>query len=95
MAFALLVPSSAVSSAVVLVAAAPPMGVGSATVAITLVAAVLHAVWNAIAHGISDRLLGFALIGLGYTVVSGIAVLPPALLGSSLSAPPRAVGPRP
>jgi drug/metabolite transporter (DMT)-like permease len=44
-------------------------------VAITLLAAVLHAVWNAIAHAISDRLLGFALIGLAYVVVGGVAAL--------------------
>lgn len=30
-----------------------------------LIAALLHAAWNAIAHAITDRLLGFALIGLG------------------------------
>ena len=35
-------------------------------IAITLFAAVLHAVWNAIAHGVDDRLVGFALIGLSY-----------------------------
>ncbi|WP_017572921.1 EamA family transporter [Nocardiopsis halotolerans] len=34
-------------------------------VAAVLVAALLHAGWNAIAHAITDRLLGFALIGLG------------------------------
>ncbi|MGQ4267966.1 EamA family transporter [Nocardiopsis changdeensis] len=34
-------------------------------VAAVLLAALLHAAWNAIAHGITDRLLGFALIGLG------------------------------
>jgi len=28
-----------------------------------LLAAVLHASWNAIAHAITDRLVGFALIG--------------------------------
>jgi len=28
--------------------------------AITLFAALLHAVWNAIAHGFADRLVGFA-----------------------------------
>ena len=33
--------------------------------AAVLVAALLHATWNAIAHAITDRLLGFALIGLG------------------------------
>jgi drug/metabolite transporter (DMT)-like permease len=36
---------------------------------------VLHAVWNAIAHAISDRLLGFALIGLAYVVVGGVVAL--------------------
>jgi len=36
---------------------------------------VLHAVWNAIAHAVSDRLLGFALIGLAYAVVGGVAAL--------------------
>ena len=35
----------------------------------------LHAVWNAIAHAVSDRLLGFALIGLAYVVVGGVAAL--------------------
>jgi drug/metabolite transporter (DMT)-like permease len=44
-------------------------------VAITLVAAVLHAVWNAIAHGISDRLVGFALIGLAYVGAGAVAAL--------------------
>jgi drug/metabolite transporter (DMT)-like permease len=44
-------------------------------VAITLVAAVLHAVWNATAHAVSDRLVGFALIGLAYAVVGGIGAL--------------------
>jgi drug/metabolite transporter (DMT)-like permease len=44
-------------------------------VAITLLAAVLHAVWNAVAHAVSDRLLGFALIGLAYVVVGGVGAL--------------------
>ena len=35
-----------------------------------LVAAVTHAVWNAIAHGIKDQTLAFALIGVGGTVVA-------------------------
>lgn len=51
-------------------------------VALTLLAAVLHATWNAMAHAVADRLLGFALIGVAYTVVgaAGAAVLglPPA-----------------
>jgi drug/metabolite transporter (DMT)-like permease len=55
-------------------------------VGITLVAAVLHAAWNAVAHGIPDRLVGFALIGVGYTVVCGVGVL---LLGL----PPAAAWP--
>jgi drug/metabolite transporter (DMT)-like permease len=44
-------------------------------VVITLVAAVLHAVWNAVAHGVSDRLVGFALIGVAYTVIGGVGAL--------------------
>ncbi|MGH3152373.1 MAG: EamA family transporter [Streptosporangiaceae bacterium] len=35
-----------------------------------LAAAVTHATWNAIAHGIRDQTLAFALIGVGGTVVS-------------------------
>jgi len=50
-------------------------GVGAGVVGITLVAAVLHAIWNAVAHAIPDRLVGFALIGLAYVVVGGIAAL--------------------
>ncbi len=42
---------------------------------ITLAAAVLHAVWNALAHGVSDRLVGFALIGVAYTVIGGATAL--------------------
>jgi drug/metabolite transporter (DMT)-like permease len=44
-------------------------------VGITLAAAVLHAVWNAVAHGIGDRLVGFALIGLAYVAAGGVAAL--------------------
>lgn len=47
-----------------------------------LLAALLHAIWNSIAHGISDRLVGFALIGLvdcvGGAAVALVAGLPPA-----------------
>ena len=46
-----------------------------AVITITLLAAVLHATWNAIAHGVADRLVGFALIGLSYVVVGGGAAL--------------------
>ena len=35
-----------------------------------LAAAVTHATWNAIAHGIKDQTLAFALIGVGGTAVS-------------------------
>jgi drug/metabolite transporter (DMT)-like permease len=41
----------------------------SVTLAV-LAAAVTHATWNAIAHGIKDQTLAFALIGVGGTVVS-------------------------
>jgi drug/metabolite transporter (DMT)-like permease len=56
-----------------------------------LAAAVTHAVWNAIAHGIKDQMLAFALIGLGGIVVAipliVVAAVPrsaswPYLLGS-------------
>ena len=62
-------------SAAVLLAGAPTAGVPAFAVAITLVAAVLHAVWNAVAHGIPDRLVGFALIGVAYTVIAGAGAL--------------------
>jgi drug/metabolite transporter (DMT)-like permease len=51
------------------------------TVAV-IAAAVTHAVWNAIAHGIKDQTLAFALIGVG-----GIAVGIPLVI---LAAMPRA-----
>lgn len=53
-----------------------------ATVAAVLLAAVLHALWNAIAHGVSDRLIGFTLIGVACAAVGGVGAmvtgLPPA-----------------
>jgi drug/metabolite transporter (DMT)-like permease len=61
-------------------------GLSAGVVALTLLAAVLHAVWNAVAHGVPDRLAGFALIGAAYVVVGGAAVL---LLGP----PPAAAWP--
>jgi drug/metabolite transporter (DMT)-like permease len=36
-----------------------------------LLAAVLHAVWNAVAHSIDDQLVGFALIGVAVAVGGG------------------------
>ena len=63
-------------------AADGPSGLPVGILALTLVAALLHAAWNAIAHGFDDRLLGFALIGAAYTVVCGggalVLGLPPA-----------------
>jgi len=44
-----------------------------------LAAALTHAVWNAIAHGIKDQMLAFALIGAG-----GIAVAIPLILVAAL-----------
>jgi drug/metabolite transporter (DMT)-like permease len=51
--------------------AALPLSVSLAV----LVAAVTHATWNAIAHGIKDQVLAFGLIGAGSIVVSVPLVL--------------------
>jgi drug/metabolite transporter (DMT)-like permease len=61
----------------VLIAAAstPPASVGLAVIGAVLVAAVLHAVWNALAHAIGDQLVGFALIGVAVTVGAAAIVL--------------------
>ncbi|MFB6888269.1 EamA family transporter [Kitasatospora sp. NPDC056327] len=40
-----------------------------------LTAAVLHAVWNGLAHRIQDKLVGFALINLAYTACAVVLVL--------------------
>ncbi len=48
---------------------------GSAAVPlVVLAAAALHATWNALAHAIKDKLVGFALISLGYTGCSAVLV---------------------
>jgi drug/metabolite transporter (DMT)-like permease len=47
-----------------------------------LAAAVTHAVWNAIAHGIKDQTLAFALIGVG-----GIVVAVPLIIAAALPRP--------
>jgi drug/metabolite transporter (DMT)-like permease len=44
-------------------------------VPVVLGSAVLHASWNALAHGIRDRLVGFSLIGLAYTGACAAVVL--------------------
>lgn len=41
---------------------------------VVLVAAVLHAVWNALAHGVGDKLAGFVLINLAYTGCAAVMV---------------------
>ena len=40
-----------------------------------LLAAVLHAVWNALAHAVEDKLVGFALIGSAVTACAVVLVL--------------------
>lgn len=52
-----------------------PAALSAGVVAVVLLAAVLHAVWNAIAHAIGDQLVGFALIGTVCTVVGAAIVL--------------------
>ncbi|MBV2153262.1 DMT family transporter [Kitasatospora sp. SUK 42] len=49
-------------------------GLGSAVPAAVLAAAVLHAVWNGLAHRIPDKLVGFALINLTYTACALVLV---------------------
>jgi drug/metabolite transporter (DMT)-like permease len=60
---------------VTVLSASTTPGLSASTVAITLLAAVLHAAWNAVAHAVPDRLVGFALIGTAYVVVGGAAAL--------------------
>jgi drug/metabolite transporter (DMT)-like permease len=42
--------------------------------AVVLAAAVLHAVWNALAHSVRDKLVGFALLNLAYTLCAVVMV---------------------
>ncbi|QMU70979.1 EamA family transporter [Streptacidiphilus sp. P02-A3a] len=50
-------------------------GYGAAVVPLlVLAAAVLHAVWNALAHRIEDKLVGFVLIDLGYLCCAAVLV---------------------
>ncbi|MER7756181.1 DMT family transporter [Kitasatospora sp. NPDC097643] len=51
-----------------------PESVSSVPVAV-LTAAVLHAVWNGLAHRIPDKLVGFALINLTYTACAVVLVV--------------------
>lgn len=48
---------------------------GTGVIVAVLAAAVLHAVWNAVAHAISDQLVGFALIGVAVTAGGAVIVL--------------------
>ena len=58
---------------------APASSAGLAVTGAVLLAAVLHAVWNALAHLIGDQLVGFALIGVAVTVgAAGIVLASPA-----------------
>jgi drug/metabolite transporter (DMT)-like permease len=47
---------------------------GPFMIAAVLAAALLHAAWNSIAHGIGDRLIGFAMIGVVDIVGGGALV---------------------
>ncbi|MBP0452852.1 EamA family transporter [Kitasatospora sp. RG8] len=56
-------------------ALALPGGGAAASVPVAvLAAAVLHAVWNGLAHRIQDKLVGFALINLAYTACALVLV---------------------
>lgn len=46
----------------------------AAVTAAVLFAALLHAGWNATAHRIIDRAMGFALMGIAYTVIAGALI---------------------
>jgi drug/metabolite transporter (DMT)-like permease len=59
-----------------LIAAGPPgAGAGPGVVTVVLVAAVLHATWNALAKSFTDRLAAFALMGIA-TVACTAPLLP-------------------
>lgn len=50
-------------------------GPAAAVPVVVLAAAVLHAVWNALAHRIQDKLVGFTLINLAYTACAVVLVV--------------------
>lgn len=58
-----------------LASSAGTAGLGLGVTAVVLGAAVLHAVWNALAHAIVDKWVGFALIGVGLTACATVIVL--------------------
>jgi drug/metabolite transporter (DMT)-like permease len=43
--------------------------------AVVLIAALLHATWNAVAHGMKDQLVGFGLLSVGSTACALVVVL--------------------
>jgi drug/metabolite transporter (DMT)-like permease len=47
-------------------------GISAGVVPVVLLAALLHATWNALAHAVPDRLVAFALIGTTYVVAGGV-----------------------
>ena len=59
-------------------------GIPAAVVPVVLLAALLHATWNAMAHAVPDRLIAFALIGAAYLIAGGamVAVTPLPAAGS-------------
>src|ERR1700759_1517154 len=60
---------------------ASPAAASPFVLATTLTAAVAHASWNSIAHGIKDKLVSFTLVSLGGT----ICAVPLVLLGATPS----------
>ncbi|HEY2098535.1 MAG TPA: DMT family transporter [Pseudonocardia sp.] len=79
---AALLASPAAASAAPAASAAGP-SVTPAIVIAVLGAALLHAIWNSLAHGVSDRLVGFGVIGVanlagGALLVALSGPLPPA-----------------
>jgi drug/metabolite transporter (DMT)-like permease len=59
-------------------------GIPGAVVPVVLLAALLHATWNAMAHAVPDRLIGFTLIGAAYLVAGGaMAAAAPGPAGGS------------
>jgi drug/metabolite transporter (DMT)-like permease len=55
--------------------AVPSTSTGTVVLTAVLAAAALHATWNAIAHGIADRLIGFTAIGIADTACGAVVVL--------------------
>lgn len=73
------------------VSVAPPTGsVDVAVTAAVLLAAVLHAVWNALAHTVADQFVGFVLIGIAYTACSAVFV--PLVPGPAAASWPYLIG---